>query len=245
MSICGRPGKRQRNSTDDDDGEPQIDVVPSQRHVNIHASAASDAHSTVEHAGTGLVDAVVRTDIAMPLAPKLYGLIAVTTSARSTRLDGHASQAAGPAKTASSVPWSPHSLVDPTFRFTADKLARFEEQGYVVVPNFLSPSAVSHLRIEFDRVYSHLHRGVHDEWVLSAHQHVGRDELEWLWELATAPALLDALEAVLGTPNVVLFSTQLATKRPGEGTEVPWHQDGERCQTVWIPIDDVYVLLHQ
>jgi hypothetical protein len=106
---------------------------------------------------------------------------------------------------------------------------------------FLLPSAVEHLRREFDRVYSLLHPRVHDEWVLSAHQHVGLGELEWLWELATAPALLDALESVFGTSDIVLFSTQLATKRPGQGTEVPWHQDGERCQTVWIPIDDVCV----
>lgn len=199
MSGRGGQGKRRRKSTEHN-GEPQIDVAPSQRHVV--------EHPTTGHAG--------------------------------------ATRAAGSAKTVSIMPRSSHSLlVNPAFRFTADKLAEFSKQGFVVVPNFLQPSTVSLLRTEFDRVYSHLHQGVHDEWVLSAHQHVGRDELEWLWELATAPALLDALEAVLGTPNVVLFSTQLATKRPGQGTEVPWHQDGERCQTVWIPIDDVYVLLHR
>ena len=35
-------------------------------------------------------------------------------------------------------------------------------------------------------------------------------------------------------PNLVLFSTQLAVKPPGAGSTVPWHQDGERCRSVWI-----------
>lgn len=35
-------------------------------------------------------------------------------------------------------------------------------------------------------------------------------------------------------PNLVLFSTQLAVKPPGTGSTVPWHQDGERCRSVWI-----------
>lgn len=39
--------------------------------------------------------------------------------------------------------------------------------------------------------------------------------------------------------DLVLYSTQLAYKPPNAGRAVPWHQDGERCRTVWIPLDNV------
>ena len=57
-------------------------------------------------------------------------------------------------------------------------------------------------------------------------------------DLATEPKLLDMIEKSLGQ-NFILFSSQLATKHPNSGKLVPWHQDGERCRTVWIPLDDV------
>jgi ectoine hydroxylase-related dioxygenase (phytanoyl-CoA dioxygenase family) len=83
-----------------------------------------------------------------------------------------------------------------------------------------------------------LHQDVHPEWVMSLHQVLPGGSANWVWQLATAPALLDMLEMHLG-PNLVLFSTQLAVKPPGSGWRVPWHQDGERCRTVWIPLDNV------
>ncbi|KNC71836.1 hypothetical protein SARC_15621, partial [Sphaeroforma arctica JP610] len=58
-------------------------------------------------------------------------------------------------------------------------------------------------------------------------------EKNWLWKLATEPILLDFVERHLG-PNLVLYSTQLAYKPPGGGRD-----DGERCRTLWIPLDDI------
>eukprot|EP00049_Salpingoeca_infusionum_P011843 m.208460 g.208460 ORF g.208460 m.208460 type:complete len:88 (+) comp15042_c0_seq9:502-765(+) len=57
----------------------------------------------------------------------------------------------------------------------------------------------------------------------------------WLWRLATQPMLLDMLSFHYGE-RVTLFSSQLAVKAQQGGTETPWHQDGERCRTVWIPL---------
>eukprot|EP00052_Salpingoeca_macrocollata_P016191 m.129818 g.129818 ORF g.129818 m.129818 type:complete len:117 (-) comp19958_c0_seq10:41-391(-) len=59
-----------------------------------------------------------------------------------------------------------------------------------------------------------------------------------MWQLATASPLLQVMRQHLGS-DVVLFSTQIAVKPPHSGEYVPWHQDGERCRTCWIPLDDV------
>eukprot|EP00037_Helgoeca_nana_P036567 m.12007 g.12007 ORF g.12007 m.12007 type:complete len:367 (+) comp7603_c0_seq1:246-1346(+) len=135
---------------------------------------------------------------------------------------------------ASSLP-----LVLPSFEFTTEDHTHFLASGFSVVKQFLEPRAVQYIRHQFDRVYRDLSVKVHDEWVMSLHQATPPDEDNWLWRLASAPKLLDAVERILGTPDLVLFSTQLATKRPGHGTEVPWHQDGERCCTIWVPLDTV------
>lgn len=51
-------------------------------------------------------------------------------------------------------------------------------------------------------------------------------ESNWMWRLATEPKILDIMEHMLG-PDIVLFSTQLATKRPLDGKDVPMHQVGD------------------
>lgn len=64
----------------------------------------------------------------------------------------------------------------------------------------------------------------------------------WAWELATHPALLDVVEAVLG-PELLIAATMVLTKPPGDPALVTWHQDGTSSglyrtpnTTAWISL---------
>lgn len=49
--------------------------------------------------------------------------------------------------------------------------------------------------------------------------------LPWVYEIASHPRILDAVESLLG-PNLIAWSTNWFTKMPGEKTYISWHQDG-------------------
>ena len=66
----------------------------------------------------------------------------------------------------------------------------------------------------------------------------------WAWDLATHPAVLDAVEAVLGL-ELLIQATLILTKPPGDPALVTWHQDGTYSglhrtpnTTVWIALSD-------
>lgn len=69
-----------------------------------------------------------------------------------------------------------------------------------------------------------------------------------IWDLATHPRILDAVEAVYG-PNIVLLGTHFFTKYPSSGDKfVAWHQDvtywglePARAITAWLAVDDADV----
>lgn len=53
------------------------------------------------------------------------------------------------------------------------------------------------------------------------------------WELATHPAMLDAVEACIG-PDILIYNTMYIVKEPGSSAKVNWHQD----LTYWGLSDD-------
>jgi ectoine hydroxylase-related dioxygenase (phytanoyl-CoA dioxygenase family) len=64
----------------------------------------------------------------------------------------------------------------------------------------------------------------------------------WLYDLATRPAVLDAVEQVLG-PDLLIWSSQFFMKNPGDGGFVSWHQDAtywglepNTIATAWIAL---------
>ena len=76
---------------------------------------------------------------------------------------------------------------------------------------------------------------------------------KWLWQLVTQPALLEYAVRRLGTPDVVLWHTDILAKLPAssndaDGGAVAWHQDQMYWQGqgitgpvagIWLPFDDV------
>ena len=76
----------------------------------------------------------------------------------------------------------------------------------------------------------------------------GHVVLPFLAEIARTPAILDAVETILG-PNLLVWSVELFIKEPGDGKAVSWHQDltywgmGETDEelTAWVALSDVTV----
>jgi non-haem Fe2+, alpha-ketoglutarate-dependent halogenase len=66
----------------------------------------------------------------------------------------------------------------------------------------------------------------------------------FLFSLASNPLVLDYVEDLMG-PNIMLWSTHLFCKEPGDGKDVAWHQDAyywplrpHKNVTVWLAFDD-------
>jgi non-heme Fe2+,alpha-ketoglutarate-dependent halogenase len=66
----------------------------------------------------------------------------------------------------------------------------------------------------------------------------------WAYELATHPAVLDAVEPVLG-PDILVHSVSIFSKHPHTADFVSWHQDGyywgldaPRLTSAWIALTD-------
>lgn len=66
--------------------------------------------------------------------------------------------------------------------------------------------------------------------------------LKWVYQMVSHPAVLDAVEDVLG-PNILVWGAQWFPKLPGDNAYVSWHQDGTywglhppNVTTAWIAL---------
>jgi hypothetical protein len=131
---------------------------------------------------------------------------------------------------------------------TPEEIEIYRWEG-LVIPNYqVPPAKLARLREGLDQLIKD-NPNVRSEKLISAH--ISEDTNEGVrgnkifFEFATDPELLDLVEGVIG-PDLILWGAQVFCKPPGDGMEVPWHQDGEywpirplaTC-TVWVAIDDV------
>ena len=129
-------------------------------------------------------------------------------------------------------------VVNDRIRYGASQKRQFEENGFILFPNFLTKQGLKKIRKKVDAIYSEKDPKIDGEWILNVHQLLPEDD-NWMWEIATNPTLVGILEDMLGK-GVNLYASQLHRKEPGGGTDVPWHQDGnEAVRTLWISLDDV------
>ena len=132
-------------------------------------------------------------------------------------------------------------MLEMAFQYTETDHAQYERDGYVIPDGCLSPETVVDIRGKVDLLVEQLHPTRTADRLISVHQ----CGVRWLWELATAPLLLDIVEQQIG-PNITLWSTHVLAKPPFTGIVVPWHQDapywnikGRMAGGIWIAIDDV------
>src|SRR5947209_2281900 len=95
----------------------------------------------------------------------------------------------------------------------------FAEQGFVSPIPVLSPDEVAYYRGQCLAFEAGVDNGG-IIWRRMLHVH-----FDWAFRLASHPAVLNAVEELLG-PDIVVLSTILFSKPPDQTQYVSWHQDG-------------------
>ncbi|MCA9652288.1 MAG: phytanoyl-CoA dioxygenase family protein [Myxococcales bacterium] len=119
---------------------------------------------------------------------------------------------------------------------------RYHENGFLAPVPILGPEEAARYRQRFDGLEARIGRPDAQLKLLDAHL-----EERFVWEIATHPRILDALEAVIG-PDILLLGTHFICKY-GEALQpdafIAWHQDltywglePPVAITAWYAIDD-------
>ena len=152
--------------------------------------------------------------------------------------------ASRPLTQAREIPGSPVITSDPV----SDRRDRYRRNGYLYPLDLFDATAVSLIRAEFDRAESDARdRDLKDQFPLLIRANA-QYVLPFVHRVATTPALLDAVEEILG-PDLMLWSAEFFIKPARSGKIVSWHQDltywglGETDDeiTAWIALSDVTV----
>jgi ectoine hydroxylase-related dioxygenase (phytanoyl-CoA dioxygenase family) len=122
---------------------------------------------------------------------------------------------------------------------SAEQLARYEVDGVLFPVPALGPRPLADFRAGFEEVTDQLGE---DRWP----ERFGQWHLcfRWAYDLATHPAILDAVEDLLG-PDLLVHSTTAFAKRPRSPEFVSWHQDGyywgldaPRLASAWVALSE-------
>ncbi len=125
------------------------------------------------------------------------------------------------------------------------EVEHYLQRGYVVPEFRLSPERVERLRLALDRVIA-ANPDKRQEQLVSVHI-AGKNSEGVVGDAEFMHVCRDIVAQLIG-PDIVLWGCQAFCKPPGDGMEVPWHQDGNywpirplaTC-TLWIAIDDSLV----
>jgi phytanoyl-CoA hydroxylase len=149
-----------------------------------------------------------------------------------------------------------------------EQRACFEQNGFVVIPDVLNPAQLAELRSMVDKAMDSTIQPDRDpnaadfqiQWepTVKDNRNVARrDKIRvifhlththsWFWKLATRPAMLDAVENLIG-PDIKYYTDQMFCKPAKHGSEVPWHHDSAywpaaepNLLSCWLAIDDVTI----
>lgn len=122
-------------------------------------------------------------------------------------------------------------------RLSAQQVQRYERDGVLFPVPVLSPEEVARFRAGFEELEARLG---------GRPRPIGLSHLffRWAYELATHPAVADAVEDVLG-PDLLVHGSLILCKYPGDSSFVAWHQDGTYSglhatptTSAWIALSD-------
>jgi len=140
---------------------------------------------------------------------------------------------------------------------TKEQVVRLDDQGYLALPEFISPAEVAEIGAIFDHLLTSK-AGWQDgnQFDLAGTDDGGDAKLpQILYPSRYAPALKNhavvqrarqIAEAYFGEPPHDAYGEHMIFKPPRDGAVTPWHQDqayhdptlDERALNFWIPLDD-------
>jgi ectoine hydroxylase-related dioxygenase (phytanoyl-CoA dioxygenase family) len=124
---------------------------------------------------------------------------------------------------------------------TMGQTEQFVDRGYLSGLDVFSFREMDGLRVGYGALCALLEPGEGPgairEWHMAS---------RWLYDVCSAPALLDLVEGVLG-PDFYMWGSQFFAKSPRSSSTVAWHQDGyywpleplHHSVTAWLAFEDV------
>ncbi|MBM3584721.1 MAG: phytanoyl-CoA dioxygenase family protein [Alphaproteobacteria bacterium] len=124
----------------------------------------------------------------------------------------------------------------------SDLAVRYQRDGYYVPIDAVAPKVARGVLDRIDRVTPAEQARASHPWLYKSYL-----LLRPIADLARAPGVLDAIEAVLG-PDIVAISADIWIKEPGTGRHVSWHQDAQyyaikpmAVVNAWVALTDATV----
>jgi len=125
---------------------------------------------------------------------------------------------------------------------TAEQRERYQRDGILFPIPALSTAEVARFRAGFEDLAARLGGRPLAQQLSQTHLY-----LPWAFELATCPAVLDAVEDVLG-PDILVWTVSIFAKYPRDPGYISWHQDGTywgldspQVTTAWVALTDSIV----
>jgi ectoine hydroxylase-related dioxygenase (phytanoyl-CoA dioxygenase family) len=126
---------------------------------------------------------------------------------------------------------------------SAERIASYRANGYVSPNDALSPAEVAHYREQLDRTEAHLGGSL----MVIDRKYRGNLHFlcRWVDELARHPAILDAVEDLIGS-DILLYTSRFFIKEAHSAGVAAWHQDSSYFGlrpydhvTAWVALSDV------
>jgi len=119
------------------------------------------------------------------------------------------------------------------------QVEQYERDGVLFPLPVLSPDEVAKFRAAFDDLEARLGGRPQHRQLIQPHLCY-----RWAYDLATQPAILDVVEALIG-PDILVHSTSIFPKYPHAPDHILWHQDGyywglsaPRLISAWVALTD-------
>ncbi len=125
---------------------------------------------------------------------------------------------------------------------SSEQVAQYNHAGYVAPVDVFDHAEADSLRAYIDNLLDEvLSAGDRrNSYSINSYHHV----CGGLWDVVTEPRITALVQDILGE-EVVCWGSHLFAKMPGDGKEVPFHQDAvywpltpSKTATVWLAIDD-------
>ena len=127
-------------------------------------------------------------------------------------------------------------------KLSADEVTRFKDDGYLFPIRVMSAADAARYRTALEAYESQTGGPIAGNL-----RHKTHLLFTWASEIAHTPAILDAVESILG-PDILLWGSSFFIKEPGTTAYVSWHQDatywgldGSDVVTAWVALADAPV----
>ncbi len=138
------------------------------------------------------------------------------------------------------------NLPSPVNMLSAQQTREFDQRGYLAPLRVYGERATAWFRESFLEYRQSLAGRLatlpaRDQYAVFSETHTF---LNWVYEMVSHPAVLDAVESLLG-PDLLVWNTRWFAKFPGEKTYISWHQDATywgleppKVVTAWLSLGE-------